>query len=159
MKMTERVDIEAPAEFVFGELSDFPTIERLAIQRGVALRRADRLDERRAGMAWIADWEFGGRKRRTNLTLTRYEPPRRMVLASETSGIAAEIEIEVVPLAATASRVLIETQMTAESMAAKLLLQTVRLGRAAFEGRIRGRLSNLAARVEQRYAASTGGAA
>ena len=156
MKFKETLDVNAPAEFTFSELADYETIERFAIQRGVALRRTDRLEGPCAGMAWVADWEFGGRSRRTRISLTRFEPPESMVIESETSGIAGRAQLDVVALSPSLSRIIIETEMTPVTFGAKVLMQPIKLARGQIERRVASRIGDLATRIETRYAASRG---
>ena len=153
MKLTETLDVRAPAEFTFSELSDYEAIERLAIQRGVSLRRTDRIDGPAAGMAWLADWEAMGRELRTRLSLTAYEPPERLVIESETSGIAGRMQIDVVALGPSLSRILMETEIRAVTLKAKVLMQPIRLARGRIEQRIAGRVGDLASRIEGRWRA------
>ena len=154
MKFKETLDVNAPAEFTFSELADYETVERFAIQRGVALRRTDRLEGPRAGMAWVADWEFGGRERRTRISMTRYEPPEQIVIETETSGVAGRVQIDVVALSPKVSRVVIATELTPVTFGAKVLMQPIKLARGRIEKRVGERIGDLAARIEQRWAAS-----
>ena len=157
MKFRETLDVNVPAEFAFSELSDHETIERLAMQRGVAIRRTDRLSKPGPGMSWRADWEWGGRKRRTNITLTRREPPKRIVVETETAGVAGRLETEVVPMTAESCRLIIESEVRAVTFAAKVVLQTIKLARGRIERAVGERIGQLSARLEARYAASKAG--
>jgi len=41
MKFSTREDVEAPVDYVFGQISDFGAFERQALRRGADVRRLD----------------------------------------------------------------------------------------------------------------------
>jgi len=80
MKFSSREDIEAPISYVFTRLSDVPAFERLAMRRGVQLRRVDRMSDIAVGAAWEFDSHFAassGRGARSSLTFNHRNGSRQ----------------------------------------------------------------------------------
>ena len=81
MKLGTSRDVEAPIDFVFGQMSDFKAIERAAMRRGAEVQRVDDPDAERAGhdMGCRVS-NCAARCREIRLELTEYAPPEGMVL-------------------------------------------------------------------------------
>ena len=52
MKFVAHEDVEAPIDFVFEQMSDFPALERSALRRGAEVQRVDTVPDKTPGMAW-----------------------------------------------------------------------------------------------------------
>jgi hypothetical protein len=150
MKFTIREDIEAPLDGVFAALADFPAMEKAAEARGATLRRTGDATRPEPGLTWHATFPFRGRQREADITLTEYEPPERMVFDTVYQGIAARSVFDVVALSRTRTRVAVEIDLAPKTLAARLLVQSLKLARGSIEARLKSRASALAGKLETR---------
>lgn len=154
MKLTAKQDISAPADQVFRLLSDHRAWERIAIRRGAEVRRLDSLKETGtgmvAGMEWHARFAFRGRRRDVHITLVDYQPPARLGFAAETSLYVGALGIDVLRMSPGRSRVHVAIEVKPKTLAARLMLQSLRLAKSRLERRLHRRLVQLANDMENR---------
>ena len=98
MEFSSKEDINAPIDRVFAILSDVDAVERQALRRGVTIRRTTdhRLPD--VGMGWKAEFRFRGRKRTTQIEITRFDRPEVMAFSSATGGLQTAFDVELVAL-------------------------------------------------------------
>lgn len=150
MKLTSKQDISAPADQVFRLLSDHAAWERIAIRRGAEVRRLDKLTTMAAGMEWHARFAFRGRRRDVHITLADYQPPARMGFVAETSLYAGSLGIDILQMSPGRSRIHVAIEVKPKTLAARLMLQSLRLARNRLERRLHRRLVQLANEMESR---------
>ncbi|WP_417209673.1 SRPBCC family protein [Antarctobacter sp.] len=148
MELTAREDIEAPQDRVFAMLSDFDKIERQAMRRGTEITRTH--DGPGAGMAWRATFQFRGKRRAAEVTLSTYDPPERMVFDSVSGGLAMVLTLDVVALSPSRTRINVSTVLSARTLSARLFLQSIKLARGGLDKRFRRRVGELAGDMENR---------
>lgn len=148
MELTAQEDIEAPQERVFDALSDFDTIERQVMSRGVDLTRT--AEGPGAGMAWRAGFSFRGKPREAEITLTRCDPPDRMVFDSTSGGLDVTFTLDVVALSPARSRINVSTVLTPRTLSARLLVQSLKLAKGGMDKRFGKRIADLATGLERR---------
>ena len=151
MKLDSSHDIAAPIDFVFGEMSDFPAIERAAMRRGAEVQRVDDLTRKAPGMAWDASFELRGKTRRIRLELTEYTPPDAMAFTFRSPSVSGTLTVDMVALSRTRTRVNMQMRMVAEALTGKLLLQSLKLARKTLQGRIDARMAAYMDDLEKRY--------
>jgi carbon monoxide dehydrogenase subunit G len=96
MKRVERsARIGAPPEEVFAYLADLDNVAEW--QTGVV--SAERTSEGEMGVGTTVQVvrELMGQRIAAPLTVTEYDPPRRMVIGSEVSGVKAHAELDIAP--------------------------------------------------------------
>jgi len=152
MEIITREDIEAPVDFVFGQVTDFQTFERQAMRRGADVKRRDRLPAPGKGSGWDVIFKFRGKDRRLAAEVTQFEAPVLLRLDTASGGIDGVTMVELVPLARTRTRLTTRTTLGATGLTAKLLLQSLRLARGTLTRRMQGRVASFAADVEARFA-------
>ncbi len=74
MQFSAREDIEAPIHSVFDMVADFDRFERMAMRRGVDVRRTTGGVAPSAGMAWETEFKLRGKPRQMSVLLTDCDP-------------------------------------------------------------------------------------
>lgn len=150
MKLTTREDIAAPIEAVFAQISDHGWFERAAMRRGAEVVRTDKLTEPGPGMAWHAEFEFRGRERKADVTMTAYDPPNGMVLDLRAAGLELACVIELVAMSRSRTRMNVSMEAVPRTIPARLMIQSAKLARTNIQKRYRRRIAEYAADLEER---------
>ncbi|TWI36748.1 SRPBCC family protein [Paracoccus sulfuroxidans] len=133
MKFSTRQDTDLSSEALFQSISDFGRIERLLVRRGASVRRTDSLTQNGVGMGWMVGFDWRGKRRDLSLELTRYEPPGVIRINGQSELFLIELQMTVVALTPTKSRLIFEADIQPRGMKARLLLQTAKLGKAQLD--------------------------
>lgn len=150
MEFVSKEDIEAPIDAVFAILSDVDAIERQALRRGVDVRRTTPHQLPIAGMAWQAEFAFRGRKRTSQITLCEFERPKLMVFESVTGGLNTLFRIDFLQLTSSVTRVTSTAELSAQTLSARLLVQSMKLAKSRIQRRYAVRMAQFARDVEER---------
>ncbi len=153
MKFSNRVDVAAPAEYLFDQLSDFSAFERAALRKGITLRRLDTLKEPGAGMSWDIGFRLRGRPRQMIADIRRHERPERLDYEGTSQGFQLMLTLELMALSKTRTRLNTGLELRARTLGARLLLQSAKLGRAKLERRYDERVKTFLREIETRAAA------
>ena len=151
MKFTTRDDIEAPIEFVFGQLTDFPGLERAAMRRGAEVLRTDSLTRPGTGMTWHASFGFRGRTREVDLELTGMTPPDGLEMAFGSANLDGRMAVDLVALSRSRTRVTMSFELASKSLSGKLLLQSLKMARKTLTNRINERMSSYCEDISKRF--------
>ena len=157
MKFTTKQDIEAPVAFVFKSLSDFDGWERAAMRRGAEVERTDRLTQAGAGMSWRSLFSYRGRPRQLDLQLLSYESPAQLGFAGQSAAVEGTARVDRMDMSSRRTRIHVVAEVTPRSLAARLLLQSLRLARARVDRKFEQRVAQMASDIEQRYRANPRG--
>jgi hypothetical protein len=150
MKLSTREDIEAPISYVYGRVSDFASFERRALRQGIAVkRRSDAAPE--VGTIWDIAFDFRGRARNVQAELTTLDVDHAIRIESQSDGLNADTEIELIPLSATRTRVMVSFELKARTLTARLLLQSLKLAKTKMTKRFKARVLDYAEAVEDDY--------
>lgn len=154
MKFTAKDDLNAPRDAVFAALTDARWVESLALNRGVELRRVAGQGAATAGTRWHADVQLRGKARQVQVDVSDTQAPNRIIFVVTLDGLTADVMVELAPLAEVRTRMATEVRLGARSLAARLLVQSMKFTRGATEKRMRVRTAQfaqiLAARADQR---------
>jgi len=153
MKFSSREDIEAPISYVFTRLSDVPAFERLAMRRGVQLRRVDRMSDIAVGAAWEFEFTFRGKLRKGRAQLTDFQPPERLKAEVMSNGMDGATTIELISLSPGRTRVMVGLEMQPKSIAARVLVQSLRLSKNSLTKKFKARIADFAEQIVERYRA------
>ncbi|MEI4484738.1 SRPBCC family protein [Frigidibacter sp. MR17.14] len=156
MKFSTKEDIGAPAEVVFRELSDFAAFERLARARGAQVRRLDRLEHPGPGMSWELAFRWRGRERSLVADLTRFDAPQEIRFDAVSTGFAVTLTLGVIALSPRRTRIAVGLEVTPKTLASRILMQSMKLGKARLDRKFATRVRMMAEEIEFRHA---GGAA
>lgn len=150
MKFSTREDIEAPIGYVYGRISDFAGFERRALRQGMQVnRRSDGTVQ--IGTVWDIAFEFRGRSRKVQAELTKLDTEQALEVESNSDGLHALTQVDLVPLSATRTRVLVAFDMRAKTLTARLLLQSLKLAKTKMTKRFKARVLDYAENVEDDY--------
>lgn len=150
MKFSTREDIEAPIGYVYGRVSDFAGFERRALRQGAQVNRRD-AGEVKLGAIWDIAFAFRGRERKVQAELTRLDLEQAIEVESQSDGLFAVTQVDLVPLSATRTRVLVAFDMRAKTLTARLLLQSLKLAKTKMTKRFKARVLDYAENVEDDY--------
>ena len=150
MDFVAKEDIEAPIDAVFAILSDVDAIERQALRRGVDVRRTTPHQLPIAGMAWQAEFAFRGRKRVSEIELSEFDRPQLMVFDSKTGGLNTQFKLDLMQLTTSVTRVTSTAELSATTLSARLLVQSMKLAKSRIQRRYAVRMAQFAREVEER---------
>ena len=146
MQFTGREDIEAPIERVFEE--------RSALRRGADVRRTDKLKVPGVGMSWHAVFKLRGKQRKVDVSVVDYDPPNGIKLGLISPSIEGQMIAELVALSRGRTRMTVTLVLQPRTLAARLMMQSLRLARNNLTKRFKVRLAEYAAEIEDRYTRS-----
>lgn len=152
MEFTAKVDIEAPLDKIFAEISDIEKLERRAMRRGVQVTRMDENQIMRDGAAWRARIPFRGKGRDVDVRLVRFNAPEEMVFESTVGGLEAQTRIDCVALSRSRTRLRVHSVLMPRTLSARLLVQSLKLGRGRIDRGIDKALARFGAELQDRLA-------
>lgn len=151
MKLNSKQDIEAPLEFVFDQLTDFDQFERMAMRRGAEIERTDRLRSAGPGMTWRLRFRFRGKERKMAIRLVEVQTGSFLVYGFESPNVEGTTRLELLALSPRRTRMTLSIDTRPKSLAARLVLQSLRLAKGRIQRRFdvgAGKLANL---MEERF--------
>ena len=151
MIFSTREDIEAPIDFVFAQLSDFRALERSILRRGAEIQRKVDRTPPAAGMMWDAAFDFKGKRRQVEITLSAFEPPSLMHFDASGKSLTGDLTVEMVPLSRARTRVALKCALGARSLSARLMLHSLKLARGNMMKRFETRVAAYGKELEERY--------
>lgn len=151
MKLTSRQDIEAPVAFVFEALKDFEGWERAAMRRGADVARTDKLRDVMPGLSWLVKFAYRGKERKLALRLTHLEPPTLLGFSGTGTSLDGLAGIDLLELASRRTRVSVTLDVRPKTIAARVILQSLRLAKARLNRRFTDRVGQYCHEIEARY--------
>lgn len=151
MKIASRQDIEAPPDYVFRTLMDFDSWERSAMRRGADVARTDKLQTAGVGSAWLVRFRFRGKERKLAVKLTGLDAPSRLSFVLSGTLFDATCSLDLMELGVRRTRMVVVSEAKANTLAARLILQSLRLAKTKVQRRVDGRISAVALEIEERY--------
>lgn len=151
MEFTTREDIEAPLEQVFAQATNFEQIERQIMRRSIDVRRTSEGGAGTArGMSWQATFGFRGKTRTTDVTLAEYDPPNALSYHAVSGGLEIVTQIDFVALSRSRTRVGMKVELLPKTLSARLMVQSMKLGKSGIEKRFRVKMAEYAKELEDR---------
>lgn len=150
MKLTTREDIAAPIAHVFAQASDFETFERRALREGAQVARYQ-TGHSAVDTSWDITARFHGRNRQFNAQLTRFDPPTGYVVTTLSDGLEFVTEMQLFALAPQRTRVTMTIDISARTLTARLLVQSLRLAKTRLTQGFRSRIRAYAEQIEDGY--------
>lgn len=151
MKFGTRTDIEAPQGFVFANLADFAAWERAGLRRGVELERTDRMRQPGQGMGWKASFPFRGRRRTLAIRVEEMIEPRSLGLSGVGTSVDGRLQADLIPMGPRRTRLTVHIEVKPRTLAARLYLQTLRLGRKRLEAKFAERVTRIGLEIGERF--------
>lgn len=151
MKFTLKEDIDAPIDLVFAMATDFERFERQAMRRGIEVNRIDAGGLPGLGSEWRIKAPYRGKDRKIASRLEEFDPPNALKIVSRSGGVEGMIAAEFVALSPRSTRVHAELDLTASTLSARLLLQSLKFARSTVTNRLKTRLAKFKASAEEEY--------
>ena len=151
MRFNTKEDIEAPIDFVFGKISDYPGFERSALRRGVDLQRKDGGGAVGVGSRWDLSFKFRGKERTAEIEIAEYVDPDGYTVRFVSGGVQGESKIELVPLTPSRTRMIVQVTLKHRTLAGRLLLQSFKLAKSSLNQRFKTRVADHAEDIETAY--------
>ena len=148
-------DINAPIEKVFPIISDFASFERSALRRGAEVARLDNLRAPGPGMIWDLKFGLRGKRREFNLEMVSFDPPNGMRFHTQTAGVSGVMNVDLIALSRTSTRLSIHLEMTPANLTGRLLLQSLKLARSNIANRVNAKIYEFARSTEERLGDTT----
>ena len=145
-------DINAELQDVYEVITDFDTIERSALRRGIEARRITPEIPVATGAEWHVKFGFRGKAREAMITMVAEDAPNSMSFTSDTEGLQVPMTIELVALSRTTTRMSMNFELQATNLPARLLVQSVKLARGTIEKKLQARMTSLGKDIEGRIA-------
>ena len=150
MKFSTNEDIEASAEFVYEQMTDFQAYERQALRRGADVRRLDS-GPYKTGSEWDVAFTFRGKDRKLHARIDEKKPPMMLKVKTEPSGLDGLTVMEIVPLSLKRTRISVSIDIKPKSFSARLLLQSLKLAKTNLTNRFKRRVAEMGAEIEERF--------
>lgn len=157
MKFSTRTDIEAPLSFVFARAANFEALERQVLRRGVEVQRTKAADATGIGLAWSARAKVRGKMRDFDAAVTAYDAPNGYTVEGRADGLRYTATVETIGLSRSRTRLLVALDLRPTTLAARVLLQSLKLAKGTLTSRFDGRISAFAQDIEDRYVARQSG--
>ncbi len=151
MQFSAREDIEAPINAVFEMVADFERFERMAMRRGIEVRRMSGHLGVVPGTQWETEFQLRGKPRQVAIQMAECEPPSHMRFEATSKGMNGQTVVEFLALSQRRTRLSVEMSLAAKSLPARLLLQSLRLGQSRFRRQFQLRLGEFAREIEERH--------
>lgn len=151
MFLSAKEDIEAPIDHAFALMTDFDSVERTALRRGIDVQRCDSLTEPGAGMEWQVEFEFRGKMRSMTLKLSEFDTPQALSFEGVSQGMSGTVSVDLVAMSKTRTRMSVDLELEASTLSARLVLQSLKLARTKINKGFHLRVANYATELEGRY--------
>ncbi|WP_164660347.1 SRPBCC family protein [Tropicibacter sp. Alg240-R139] len=155
MQFSGKEDIEASIENVFAAVSEFESFERSAIRRGIEVQRVDSSLPVDAGLAWNTSFNLRGKPRDMLVALVEFTEPSLMRFDSRSKGVNGDCVVELLALSPRRTRLSVDIKLSANTLAARLFLQSLKLARGNLNKRFKMRLADMAKEIERRQSRLT----
>lgn len=143
MKFSARTEMAEAPEPLFAALADFAGWEAKARRHGIEVERIKGGVMPAVGALWAVHFVYRGRGRHTRAELTNFDAPRTLAFSGQSGGFTYSVDARLVPLARQTTRLLLDFEIQPRTLAARILLQTARLGRARLNARFQHRTDAL----------------
>jgi carbon monoxide dehydrogenase subunit G len=151
MQFTTKEDIEAPIAFVWQHATDFAAFERQALRRGADVIRRDAQSRVGVGSGWDIRFNYRGKERKLKADIAKFEQPNSYTILTSASGIDGVTVVDLVALSRGRTRLSVTVDVSAQSLAARLMLQSLKLAKTSLNRRFTGRIQTMAEAVRERY--------
>ncbi len=152
MKLIAKIDLEAPAAFVYAQLADHAAWEREALRRGADIERPADMPQSGTGAGWRIQVPFRGKMRKVMLKVEQMEPDSSLAFSFDGQSLQGDALLEVQALSARRSRLRVTLDAKPKTLSARLFINTLRLAKGRVQARFDKRLGQLAVRIESSHA-------
>lgn len=154
MKLTGKCDVEAPIGFAYASITDFPAWERSAVRRGAAVDHVAGLPVDGVGAGWRIKFPYRNKQRKATITVSELSANERAVFSLDSPSLEGESVMDVLALSPKRTRIRVQITVKPRTIAARLFLNALRLGRKRILRGLDMRMGQLGAEVETQFAQS-----
>jgi len=151
MKFKVSKDVAAPKTVTWAQYTDFNQFEADARNRGADLIRVGNWERPSEGVEWRGEATIRGKQRAIAARLSRLDPEDMFLVDSRIGGMNCHYELTFIPLSSNSTRVAMVLELKADTLTARLLLQTMKLARGRVLQRLQTHLARQAKGAEARY--------
>lgn len=151
MNLETTYELDAPAEYVFKRITDHADFEALLMGYGANIERLDDEISLNVGMKWAIDGNFRGKQRQVEVSLTQLIENELVSYASESKDVNATVDMKLEALSPKQTRFSIDMTPKANTISARLILQSAKLARKTLEKRVNRRFADFCQRLEDDY--------
>lgn len=144
-------DVDIPQDFAFSRFADFTRYEQTARHYGADIRRVNGFTEITEGCSWRGSAVVRGKTRGVEATITRLAHYEHARIDTVVGGMTVGVDLFFEELGPEQTQVRTTAQLKATTLAARLILQTVKLARRQIQGKINARIVALANEYEDEY--------
>ncbi|MEC7965544.1 MAG: SRPBCC domain-containing protein [Pseudomonadota bacterium] len=151
MNFSAKEDVDVSIDHVFAMMTDFSSFETAALRRGVEVQRQDMLSVPGVGMEWDLKFHYRGKLREVALRLVEFDPPNAIRFRGDGQGMAGKIDVDLVAMSPERTRISIDVELEANNLAARLVLQSLKLARTKMNKAFHTRVAAYATQLEDRF--------
>jgi len=151
MKFKVSEEVDAPQAMVWTRFTDFSGFENDARGRGATITRVGNWTTTAEGVEWRGEVTIRGKARAVSARVARLVPQELCLIDSRIGGMECGYEMTFVPVSADVTEVSIVLELSVDTLAARLLLQTLKLARSRVMLRLQGMLARQGNAVEAAY--------
>ncbi|PWK60115.1 hypothetical protein [Roseicyclus mahoneyensis] len=151
MKFKVSEDVDAPRALVWARLTDFSGFEQDARGRGATVTRVANWTSPAEGVEWRGEVTVRGKLRPVSAKVTRLVAEETCVIESRIGGMECLYEMTFVALTPEVTRVALVLDLSAQTLTARLILQTMKLARGRVVQRLQGMIARQGNAVEAAY--------
>jgi hypothetical protein len=148
MKFKVSEDVDAPQAMVWARFTDFSGFEEDVRGRGATVNRVGNWATTAEGVEWRGEVTIRGKSRPVASKVTRLVSEELCVIESRIGGMDCHYEMSFVPLSPEVTRVALVLDLSADTLTARLILQTLKLARGRVLQRLQGMLARQGNAVE-----------
>jgi hypothetical protein len=141
MKFKVSEDVDAPQAMVWARFTDFSGFEDDARKRGATLTRVGNWTDTALNVEWRGEVIIRGKSRPITAKVTQHVPQEFCVIESRIGGMMCHHEMSFMPISAAVTRVGLVLDLSANTLTARLLLQTLKLARGRVLQKLQGMLA------------------
>lgn len=146
-----REELDVPRDFAFSRFADFTRYEDAARSYGADIRRVNGFARIAEGVSWRGSVVVRGKTRGVEATVTRLQRPEHARMDTSVGGMAVGVDLFFEEIGPDRTLVRVCAQLKATTLAARLILQTVKLARKKIQDKIDSRVVALANQYEAEY--------
>jgi carbon monoxide dehydrogenase subunit G len=148
MKFSAREDIEAPIDQVYAQVTDFAGFERQMMRRGADVCRMDPGQPVAIGSIWGVAFTFRSREQCLRAVVASMHAPTDVVIDLASNGLDGKTTVELVALSPQRTRLSVSIDLSAKSLSARLLLQSLKLAKSNLTNRFKKRVAEFSKGIE-----------
>lgn len=154
MKLTGKCDVEAPIGFAYASITDFAAWERSAVRRGAEVDRPPGLPMDGVGAGWRIRFVYRNKPRKAAIKVAAMIPGDRAAFSLDSPSLEGVSVLDVLALSPKRTRIRVQIEIKPKTIAARLFLNALRLGRKRIQRGLDIRMGQLGAEVETQFARS-----